>query len=413
MSSKGTRDAFRFAPQVEGLEERVTPASQLTAVADAGGGTGIIAVYNSLQNNKLLSVINFAPGITVTSLSVATGDVNGDGFDDVVAAVGRGSNLPSLVRVFLGQGTTGAFGPTLTGVASTSSFDFLAYGTFTGGVSLAVGDVDPSNNLPPSMTSSGKVAEIITGVASGGPGLIKVFEYGNQTPIDQGFALNPVLPFTKGITLAAGDINADGNDDIVVGFRDGPLVRVFQNQNVTGATTYTPFAWDNGTAPAGLLANIVFQPSFFSTGFYVGAGDQTGDGVADIILGNIEGNATTAAVVLPTLYTPPSGMTPGSFNGVDANNFKAIVPVGLPAGTGLPVKSLFNGIVTGQTFTTANPTPGTSYIGALPQNVALAYTQSFNFGGGAPTPLFDYGNPPFSGIPDFFLAGFLGGIAVG
>ena len=139
----------------------------------------------------------FVGGVFVTQ-----GDLGGDGDDDVVT--GAGPSGGPHVRVF--HATTAAPGAA-----------FFAYPTgFTGGVDVAVGDVDPSH----------PGSEIITGAGPGGGPHVRVFA-GNGAPLG-GFFAYP-LGFTGGVHVAAGNVDGTPGDEIVTGAGrgGGPHVRVF------------------------------------------------------------------------------------------------------------------------------------------------------------------------------------------
>jgi FG-GAP-like repeat len=71
------------------------------------------------------------------------------------------------------------------------------------------------------------------------------------------------------VRVAAGDVNGDGVADVVTGAGPGgvPQVKVF-----------------DGVAGAEVRSFFAFGPSF-GGGVYVAAGDVTGDGKADIVVG--------------------------------------------------------------------------------------------------------------------------------
>src|SRR5262249_5016676 len=78
--------------------------------------------------------------------------------------------------------------------------------------------------------------------------------------------LAPLPAFPGGVSVAFGDVNADGHADIVVGAGAGtPEVKVF-----------------DGTGGAPLMDFFAFSPSFLG-GVSVAAGDINGDGHADIV----------------------------------------------------------------------------------------------------------------------------------
>src|SRR5262249_54964704 len=123
---------------------------------------------------------------------VAAGDVNGDGFADIIVGADGGGG-PN-VTVFSGKDgrPLGSFFP----------YDIH----FTGGVRVAAGDVD----------GDGK-AEIITGAGPGGGPNVTVYKFNNGQfqVIRSFFAYDP--GFAAGIYVAAGDVNGDGKVDVVTG----------------------------------------------------------------------------------------------------------------------------------------------------------------------------------------------------
>ena len=173
---------------------------------------------------------------------VAAGDVNGDGASDIVVGADAGS-VPH-VRVFDGQNLQ-------------ELHSFLAYDAgFRGGVRVAAGDVN----------GDGK-ADVITGSGAGAQGHVRVFDGTSNQLLALFFAFDP--SFQGGIYVAAGDVNGDGRADVVAGAGPGagPHVRVF---NVNGSSTQASF--------------FAFDANF-NGGVRVAAGDVTGDGIADIIVG--------------------------------------------------------------------------------------------------------------------------------
>jgi cyclophilin family peptidyl-prolyl cis-trans isomerase len=193
------------------------------------------------------------PAIFTGGVSVAGGDVSGDGFSDIVTGAGPGGS--PLVKVFSGK--NGAV------FRQFNAFE----STFTGGVFVAVGDVNGDGR-----------PDIITGAGQGGSPRVKVFD--GKT----GAVLLDFLAYSRrfhgGVRVAAADITGDGKADIITGAGPGggPQVEVF-----------------NGTTGKIELSITAFDKRF-TGGVYVAGGDITGDGRADIVAGAGEGGAPIVSV---------------------------------------------------------------------------------------------------------------------
>lgn len=124
-------------------------------------------------------------------VSVALGDVDGDGQDEIVT--GPGTGLEPLVKIFSLQGKL--------------KNSFFAYDKkFRGGVSVALGDVDGDGDL-----------EIITGPGQGGGPQVKVFTAAGVAK-KSFFAFD--ASFHGGIKVTASDLNEDGLEEILVGLKN-------------------------------------------------------------------------------------------------------------------------------------------------------------------------------------------------
>src|SRR5581483_11420783 len=179
---------------------------------------------------------------------VASADVNGDLFNDIVAAAGPGGG--PHVKVYSGKD-----GSVLQ--------SFFAYDPgFRGGVYVATGDVNGDG-----------VADIITGAGQGGGPQVKVFSGKDGSLIETFMAFAP--NFAGGVRVAAGDVDGDGHADIITAAGPGgaPQVKVFSGAN--GSLLRSFLAYDTG----------------FTGGVFVAAGDVNGDGKADVITGAGAGGA--------------------------------------------------------------------------------------------------------------------------
>jgi hypothetical protein len=143
----------------------------------AGGGAAVADFYA------------YAPAFT-GGVNVGVGDVNGDGVDDIVTGAGAGG---PHVRAFSLAGG----GPTE--IAGFFAFDPM----FTGGVSVAVGDVDGDG-----------VDDIVTGAGTGGGRMCgcSVWRAVTRRKSPASFAYDPT--FMGGVSIAVGDVNGDSVDEI-------------------------------------------------------------------------------------------------------------------------------------------------------------------------------------------------------
>jgi hypothetical protein len=195
--------------------------------APGRGGLPIAVVLDGNTGAVVRGLLAFPPGFA-DGVNVAAGDVNGDGFDDIIVAPeSRGF---TLVRVFSGKD-------------SSVLAQFVAYTpAFGGGVHVAAADFNLDGR-----------AEIVTTPGAGAPPIVRVFDTG--TPM-QTFVAGS-LAFRSGLSVAAGDVTGDGRAEIVVGLGAGdpPFVGVFSGSlntgfNLTGAFPAYPTQFNGGVRVA-------------------------------------------------------------------------------------------------------------------------------------------------------------------
>jgi len=183
-------------------------------------------------------------GTGTQPISVAIGDLNGDGKLDLVAA-NSGSNT---VSVLLGNGA-GAFG---------AKTDFA---TGSAPYSVAIGDVN-NDGIPDLVVanSGSNTVSVLFGNGAGG--------FGAKTDFATG---------TGPRSVTIGDVSGDGRPDLVVANFGSNTVSVLLGNGAGGFGAKTDFA--TGTQP-----------------FSVAIGDVNGDGKADLVLANFGSN--TVSVLL-------------------------------------------------------------------------------------------------------------------
>src|SRR5262249_51447536 len=130
-------------------------------------------------------------------VSVAAGDVNGDGKADVI--VGSRSGMRATVEVF--DGATGDLLDSFSPFAS----------SFRGGISVAA-------------ASARRRTSVIVGTGPGPTAVVRVFAYGKRRPIWSFDAFSP--PFTGGAAVAAGVVGSAPSLVVGAGPGGGSQVKV-------------------------------------------------------------------------------------------------------------------------------------------------------------------------------------------
>ncbi len=202
------------------------------------------AQLGELQNGEpvpssavLADFYAFDPNFT-GGVSVAAGDLEGDGQTDLVVGPGPGGGpqVKVIDGAKLSQLQADGGTPSSASAAATLASLFAFSPNFTGGVSVAVADV-------------GATHDVVVGAGAGGAPEVVVYNGATFAMVTSFMAFDP--NFTGGVSVAAGDVHDDGTPDVVVGAGagGGANVRVFSIQQSGQAATATPtnsfFAYQN------------------------------------------------------------------------------------------------------------------------------------------------------------------------
>jgi len=216
--------------------------SEEIIVAPKAGGAPQVRIFDELGNSQ------FTPGFYAYAenlrcgVDVAAGDLNGDGRDEIITIPGEGCSGQVRIFNYIGE-------PVL-------SAGFFAYATnVRSGFRVTSGDLNGD-----------LIDEIITVPEKGNPAQIRYFDYNGEPQFTPGYYAFGILP--TGADVAAGDLNYDGQDEVVA--VPGPgypaQVRIF---DYTGEPTLNP----------GFYA----YPQNVTSGFHVAVGDFDKNGSSEIV----------------------------------------------------------------------------------------------------------------------------------
>jgi len=216
----------------------VTPRfTRLHATGAGAGGSPHVLVYNE-DSSLRFSFNAFDPKFT-GGVAVATGDVNGDGVEDIICAAGPGGGPHVVVY---------------SGVDASLLSSFAAFpGEYTFGLNVAAGDI----------TGDG-IAEVVIGAGKGGTPNVRVFDARTGQSVRDFFAYD--VAFKGGVSVAVGEYSGDNRGDIVTGAGAGGSPHVIIYDGASGRILQSFLAFDSAFAGGVNVAAGQFngKPSVFA-----------------------------------------------------------------------------------------------------------------------------------------------------
>lgn len=233
-----------------------TPVVKLGLPVVAASDSGV--TVTALDANDQRTTVQAFPVGTPGGVRVAAGMHAPEGQQFVVVANGPGT--PAQVRVI----------NLVTGAAVAS---FAPFAGWTGGLNIATGDVNKDG-----------YSDFVVARDGGSLPVVNVYN-GKTLGLIKGFTAFSA-PFTGGVRVACADVNGDGLADVIAASGAGMrgTVRVFSSSSKPALM----FA---------MTSSVFVGPASFTGGLFIASADLTGDGKAELIIGNDRGGTPQVTVI--------------------------------------------------------------------------------------------------------------------
>jgi hypothetical protein len=267
----------------------------IVATTDSGGGQ--VLVFQNASGGLFSSALSFAANSNPSS--VALGDLNGDGLQDIIVSNDNNpatGNVPGTVTVLLNT--------------TTSSLTF-------GKPTAYIVDANPTTVAVHVNSQSHVVDEVVTANLAGNDASVLPSKGDGTLSVSTDFT----VPSGPGDSIVIGDLTGDHLPDIVVG--SAPSATVISTSTLT-----IYLAQPGGGYAAPITVNVgTSLPSPKPMPLVLAVADLTGSGRQDILVGNpSDGTLTVVTYFGNALFAP---MTPIALS---TNSGMAFAPTGIAVG---------------------------------------------------------------------------------